>query len=163
MERLIDKIKNKLVDLETNRIVDLETNRIVDLETNRLVDLETNRLVDLETNSLVDLININNIKNVEINYDPETNKKLFIYKNCGIQVKNDVAFKIVFFKINPQDNNDIEKLFELENIKIKSPNPLVVMYKLNEFWNAKLYNQSELELLKYFCSEFKIHCLIIGA
>ena len=82
MERLIDKLKNKLDK-------------------------------DVETNRLVDLTNINKIKNVEINYDPETNKKLFIYKDSGIEIKNDVIFRIKFFKINPQDNNDIEKVFEI--------------------------------------------------
>jgi hypothetical protein len=133
MERLIDKIKNKLGQDLTNRSVDL-----------------------------TNIININKIKNVDINYDSENNKKLFIYKNLGIQVKNDVTIKIVFFKMNPLDNNDIEKLFELENIKIKSPNPLVVMYKLNEFWNAKLYIQSELDMLRYFCSQFNIRCSING-
>jgi hypothetical protein len=114
----------------------------------------------LESNSIFGLYNINKIKNIEINLDPDTNKKLFIYKDYGIQIKNDVAYRIVFFKIDSKDINNIQKLCEIENVKIKSPNKLVIMFKYNEIWNAKLYCDVSLSMLKYFCKKFKIQCLI---
>lgn len=54
------------------------------------------------------------------------------------------------------DETKLERLFELENIKIKYFNPLAVMFKFNEIWNYKLYDESCRILLNYFCNKFNI-------
>jgi len=105
-----------------------------------------------------EIINIKKIKNVEIN--DENDKKLFIYKNYGIQIKNGIKFKITFFKVDNNDNNNnITKLFELENVKLKVSNPLVIMYKCYEIWNYELYDKNYQDLLNYFCTKFNIKAI----
>ena len=109
MERLIDKIFNKVEHI------------------NEGVDEKING----EINRINQIINIKKLKNVEIN--DENDKKLFIYKGYGIQIKNGIKFKIIFFKMI--NESKLEKIFELENVKIKVSNQLVHMYKCNEIWN----------------------------
>ena len=53
----------------------------------------------------------------------------------------------------------LEKLFELENVKIKVSNPLVIMYKCNEIWNYELYDKNYQDLLNYFCTKFNIKAI----
>jgi len=159
MERLIDKIYNKVngkVNGEINRKNNGEINKlfsIIDIEKIKNVEInnDTNNEINNDTNN-----EINNDTNNEINNDTNnnTNKKLFIYKNYGIQVKNGIKFKIIFFKMI--DETKLERLFELENIKIKYFNPLAVMFKFNEIWNYKLYDESCRILLNYFCNKFNI-------
>jgi hypothetical protein len=130
MERLIDKIFIKLNNNNVDR-VDGVINKIE---------------------------NIKKIKNVEIS--DENDKKIFIYKNYGIQIKNGIKFKIIFFKII--DDTSLEKLFELENVKIKLSHSLFVMYKCNEFWKHYLYDNNYLNLLLYFCKKFNIKTISLG-
>ena len=69
-------------------------------------------------------------------------------------------FKITFFKVdNNKNNNNITKLFELENVKIKVSNQLVVMFKCYETWNYELYDKNYQDLLNYFCTKFNIKAI----
>lgn len=139
MERLIDKIFNKV-----NRI-DVNGDEIGDVNGDVI-----NRVMNK-------IENIKKIKNVEI--DDENDKKLFIYKNYGIQIKNGIKFKIIFFKII--DESNLEKLFELENIKIKISTPLFILYKYYEIWNYHLYDDNYKNILIYFCKKFNIKTVMI--
>ena len=121
----------------------------------RLIDKIINKIeVDNETR-IIDLISIKKIKNVEIN--DELDKKLFIYKDNGIQIKNGVKFKITFFKI--RDGSNIEKLFELNNVRIKINNPLCTLIKFNDLWDAEIFNKSSENLLMNFCKKLNIKYL----
>jgi hypothetical protein len=129
MEKLIDKIYDKI---------------------NKKINQK-----NVESIGVNEIINIGKIKNVEIN--DENDKKLFIYKNYGIQIKNGIKFKLTFFKMINESN--LEKIFELENVKIKVSNPLVIMYKCYEIWNYELYDDSYQDLLNYFCTKFNIKAI----
>lgn len=89
----------------------------------------------------------------KINKIIETDEKLFIYKGYGIQIKNGIKFKITFFKII---NNNITKLFELNNVRIKTRNSMVVIIKYNDIWNYTLYDENSHNLLNYFCKKLNI-------
>ena len=142
MERLIDKIFTK-VDQINEKV-------------GGKVNGEINE-VDGEIKRINEIINIKKLKNVEINDDND--KKLFIYKDYGIQIKNGIKFKITFFKMF--NETKLEKLFELENVKIKISNQLVIMYKYNEIWNYELYDIKYQDLLNYFCVKFNIKAITI--
>lgn len=146
MERLIDKIFNKVDQI----------NEKVDGKVDGEINGEINE-VDGEINRINEIINIKKLKNVEIN--DENDKKLFIYKGYGIQIKKGIKFKIIFFKMN--NESDLEKLFELVNVKIKVSNQLVIMYKYNEIWNYELYDIKYQDLLNYFCVKFNIKAITI--
>lgn len=141
MERLINKINEKV-----NEKVDGGVNEKVDGGINEKVDGGINRIIDIKK-----------LKNVEINDDDD--KKLFIYKGYGIQIKNGIKFKIIFFKMN--NESELEKLFELENVKIKVSNQMFIMYKCNEIWNYELYDKNYQALLNYFCTKFNIKVMMI--
>ena len=59
------------------------------------------------------------------------------------------------------NESKLEKIFELENVKIKVSNQLVYMYKCNEIWNYELYNKDYQDLLNYFCVKFNITAMMI--
>lgn len=125
----------------------------------RLIDKIFDKVynIDNNINRIMDIINIKKIRNVEIN--DESENKLFIYKDYGIQIKNGIKFKIVFFKMINKSN--LEKIFELENVKIKVSNTMVYMYKYNEIWNYHLYDNDYQNLLNYFCVKFNIKAMMI--
>jgi hypothetical protein len=105
-----------------------------------------------ETNTIFNIQKINKIKNVEINND--NNKKLFIYKNYGIQIKDSTKFIITFFKI--VDDTNLIKLLELNNVKIKISNQLISMFKYNDIWTYTLYDETKQDLIEYFSKKFNI-------
>ena len=121
----------------------------------RLIDKFFDKInIDGKTN-VFDLSNITKLKNVEIN--DESDKKLFIYKKNGIQIKNGIKFKITFFKL--KDDSKIEKLFELNNVRIRINNTICSIFKFNDFWECELFDESSENLLIYFCKKLNIKYL----